>query len=127
MSTWLKIVTVWILALAIPAQGLAAAAMVHCGASHERMHGGAAQAQAQAAESLHHEHAGASTPTDKFTDLAQYKCGACGSCCPAAAMPAFLLTVPESKPVAQWDALPLHGRIGFVTDGPDRPPRPVLA
>jgi hypothetical protein len=142
----LKFVIVWLLALAIPAQGLAAATMAHCGASHQRMHAAGAQAESHATDHHRQQHshqheAGAvrsadrhvavsshaTTEPDKFSDLGQYKCGVCGSCCSAAAMPGFSLALPESAPVAQWEAVRFHAYIVFVTDGPDRPPRPILA
>ena len=150
MVGFVRFVVVWLLALALPAQGLAAATMVHCAATHERMHAAATHAPAHAADHQHHhrhhhdhEHGvGAASPgdlhaspaadkagagADSFPDLGQYKCGACGSCCSAAAMPGFALIVPAPPAVAQWEAVGFHGRIVFVTDGPERPPRPFLA
>jgi hypothetical protein len=116
--------------------------MIHCGSSHQRMHGAGSSGNNQAHEHHHamdhgaaptgadHHHtaaADASAQPDKYADLAQFKCSACGSCCSSAAMPGCSLAVPEPTPVVHWQSVHFVARFGFVTDGPDRPPRPVLA
>lgn len=148
MAVLRKLAMVWLLALAIPVQGLAAATMVHCGSSHQRMHAAVAPGHshagshhalerqhamdhgAVAADAADHHHASvaeAAAEPDKYSELAQYKCSACGACCSVAAMPGFSLTVPEPTPVVQWQVAHCLARFGFVTDGPERPPRLILA
>ena len=145
MTAWLRLPMLWLLALAIPAQGFAAAAMVHCDQSHQRMHRALAQAQAQHADNGQHprghslaatglgvesahavQHLGTHAP-DKLTDLGHYKCGACGACCSSVAMPGFALNLPETTPIVQWKLVRFQGHTGFITGGPDRPPRPSFA
>jgi hypothetical protein len=122
-----------LLALALPAQGLANAAMLHCGSSHERMH--TTQVAPQTAD--HHAHHGAAADhaehaghgpvaPDKLTDLGQYKCSSCASCCAGMALPSAVpqLVVPE--PGATVFAADAPGVVVFATDGPDRPPRSLL-
>ena len=148
MAVLCKLVMLWLLALAIPVQGLAAATMVHCESSHQRMHDAVAPGHSHAgshhahghhhaldhgdvaADAADHHHASAAEPPaepDKYSDLAQYKCSACGACCSVAAMLGFSLTVPEPALVVQWRAAHFLARFGFITDGPERPPRTVLA
>jgi hypothetical protein len=69
MSSWVRIALMWLLAIALPVQGWAAATMFHCGPSHHRM---AAQAAAAHDAAPHHaegsgphgikSHAGQSQP-----------------------------------------------------------------
>ena len=151
MATLRRFVMLWLLALAIPLQGLAAATMVHCGSSHQRMHDAVALAHSHAESSAHHHsHRGghgvdhavsmadasdhhheaaadASADPDKYSDLAQYTCSACGACCSVAALPAFALRVPTPNAVVQWEAVHFLARFGYFTDAPERPPRPILA
>lgn len=130
-----------LLALALPAQGLANAGMLHCGSSHERMHTTRMVAPPAAD---HHQHHGAAADhthdadhaehaahqpvsTDKLTDLGQYKCSSCASCCAGTALPSAVpqLVVPE--PATTVFAADAPGVAAFATDGPDRPPRSLLA
>lgn len=146
-----RFVLLWLLALAIPLQGLAAATMVHCGSSHQRMHDALVPAHSDGGSSTHHHsHGGghgvnhaasmadatdlhhaavadASAEPDKYSDLAQYKCSACGACCSVAALPAFSLSVPTPSAVVQWEAVHFLARFGYFTEPPERPPRPILA
>jgi hypothetical protein len=147
MAILRRFVMLWLLALAIPLQGLAAATMVHCGSSHQRMHDAVAPAHSHGGSSSHHHSHGvdhavsmanatdhhdaaaadASADPDKYSDLAQYKCSACGACCSVAALPAFSLSVPTPDAVVQWEAVHFLARFGYFTDAPERPPRPILA
>jgi hypothetical protein len=133
---------IWLLVLAIPAQGAAAATMAFCGPKHQ---GGVAADQVAAAGHVHggleataaHEHprAGANGLVADEVDVAaevqavspdQHKCSLCGSCCSTGALmgavptlhvvdfapTAFLLVVASVDP--------------YAADGPDRPPRNLL-
>ena len=134
MRRWLRFVMACLVALALPAQGLANATMLHCGSSHERMH--TAQTAPQAAD--HHAHHGDAADhaahashepvsPDKLTDLGQYKCSSCASCCAGMALFSTMpqLVVPELGATVFAALTP--GIAAFATDGPDRPPRRFLA
>jgi hypothetical protein len=141
MHAWFRWVVACLLALALPAQGLANAAMLHCGSSHERMHTAQA-ASPQAAE--HHQHHGAApehphgadhaehtshqpASPDKLTDLGQYKCSSCASCCAGIALPSTMPQLVAPELGATPFAAIAPGVAAFATDGPDRPPRSSLA
>lgn len=138
MCAWLKYVMACLLALALPAQGLANATMLHCGSSHQRMH--TAQAAAPQASDLHQHHGAAAghqhtaeqakhepVSPDKLTDLGQYKCSSCASCCAGIALLSAMpqLEAPEVGATAFAAVAP--GVAPFATSGPDRPPRSLIA
>jgi hypothetical protein len=59
MLVWRRLFLVWLLALALPVQGIAGAAMAHCGASHQRMAAGLQAApHAHEGAAAGHRHAG---------------------------------------------------------------------
>ena len=146
----LRIALMWLLVLAIPAQGFAAASMVHCGSGH----GGTLQTHSHAVHShdgavasavphVHdHEAAASSDPDDADVvtsrgdrhvakaatarQLTKASCSACASCCTTAARPSPLMTF-EAAPVHDFFA-PLAPRTvaAFLTGSPERPPRSIL-
>jgi hypothetical protein len=135
-------VMMWLLLLALPLQGFAAATMLHCGPNHHRMsEASAPTASHDPAAHRHHTegtaadpHAPASVavadpgawPHDLGT-LAKFKCSACAACCMGAALPAAALVFPASaRAIAPAFFVPAS-HVGFFTDGPDRPPRLFLA
>ena len=104
MRSWVRIVIVWLLALALPVQALASATMLHCGPSHQRMHASSLGTTPHAA--AHHDHAqhqAASAPDHDaargapLADLGKYKCSACASCGSAYALPSSMpvIAAPE--------------------------------
>ncbi len=147
MLSWLKLVTLWLLAFALPVQGWAAAAMVHCERSHR--HADGVVHVHDTGETHHHSQAVAgddvreqavtgsvagdirvrltSSKTANLADLGNHSCSACGACCSPAAMPTMAIHVADPAPSARWIPEATYGRIGFVTSGPDRPPRLILA
>ncbi len=139
MRVWLKFVMACLLALALPAQGLANAAMLHCGTSHQRMHTAQAVAPQAADQAAHHpaQHGAAADRTersdhhlvspDKLTDLGQYKCSSCASCCAGIALLSAMPQLVVPKPGATVFAVVAPGIAAFATDGPDRPPRSLFA
>jgi hypothetical protein len=160
----IRTLLIWWLALALPAQGVAAATMALCGPNHH----GAAQAAPSPradAEAAHHGsavqaldphhaahdgagHAGhpgahhgaphaeaaqadegpssAQAPT-KLKPADSHKCSACASCCSAAALPASAPAVAEPEHGATVFATLEPSVEPFAADGPDRPPRTILA
>lgn len=144
MGLFVRTLLVWSLILAIPVQGAAAATMAFCGPNH---HGGAApRAEVSATDAQHSHHGDAlldhefdadatadALSTDdvsvivKASQAAKQKCSACASCC---SLGAILTTVPvvpatDSAPTVFITVVPTVDP--FAADGPDRPPRNVLA
>lgn len=133
----------WLLLLALPSQGFAAATMINCGPNHHRM-ASAVMAEMPAT----HQHAGAGPhqhsmeavgdhhdSVSNFSDapsvhhldkLMKFKCSACAACCMGAAMPTAAVTFKAFPPAIAPDSIVPITHVGFVTDGPDRPPRILL-
>lgn len=130
----------WLLLLALPLQGFAAATMINCGPNHHRMASAAMadtpDAHKHAARGQHHHpmdaagdhHDAASNDNDASSvhhldKFMKFKCSACAACCMGAAMPTAAVTFKAFPPAMTPDSLVLTSHVGFVTDGPDRPPR----
>ena len=154
MGLLIRALLIWLLVLAIPAQGAAAATMALCGPNH---HSGGASAQMQAtapASHAHHngavasahEHLQATAAADenspassvsstsaaavavaKVSDVSKHKCSVCASCCSVGAILSSVLAVPAPifTPTVFCAVVPSVDT--FAADGPDRPPRMVLA
>ncbi len=120
MQVWRQFLIAVLVALALPVQGLANAVMLNCGPSHQRMQAVVSghAAHAQHAEHAHHDSAApphsqaahhadtaavagddAGSP-DTLTDLGQFKCSACASCCSGLALLRALPQVPAPDAVA---------------------------
>ena len=142
----LRMFLAWLLLLAIPLQGLAAASMLHCGsgsgaAAESRTaagpyqhshHGDQALAESHDLSHQHagHDHAadgvdsagGGSTDAGTLPD-AGHKCSVCAACCHGAAISdtagiAPAAAAPQAVRVEPFVAV--HSRPGSV---PDKPPR----
>lgn len=136
----------WLLLLALPLQGFAAATMVNCGPNHHRMWEASAAAQVPS-----HGHAGhgdphhamgtaevehttaSSAPASEGSSaahdlgtLSKFKCSACAACCMGAALPTATLTFASVAPATVPTFFVPVSHVGFFTDGPDRPPRLFL-
>jgi hypothetical protein len=127
----------WLLVLALPAQGVAAATMVFCGPIHQRM-ALAGQVQAATVHATHEQHkahhrvaadAGHQDSAKSAQELPtdQYSCSTCAACCSATAISAPAFHIPDlafvsSNPVPA----PASSFSGFVPDGPEHPPRSIL-
>ncbi len=145
MQVWLKLLVVWLIAIALPVQGMAGVTMAHCGSSDERM-GAAMQAtqhrhaDQDVGAAQHHD---ADTPgvaklaghdtatqtktqTGKLSDQAQYKCSSCASCCAGSALPSATPHLPQVKAAPAVFAEELVTVDAIASDGPDRPPRTHL-
>lgn len=144
MGVVLRTLLVWLVVLAVPLQGAAAASMAFCGAAHP---GGAAAAPAVDLSAVEHAHGGgadaghhlaadASTQAVGSADgsslpkaghAAEQTCSVCASCCSSGAILATLQPVPAPDP-APTLFTPVVATVGaFAVDGPDRPPRSVHA
>ncbi len=154
MKIWLRLLIVCFIAVALPVQGMAGVSMAHCGSTHERMgtdrhtppqrhadhdagvshqHGAKAAAAAaaddmagRAAQADPYTATAAKTPSDPLSDLAQYKCSSCATCCAGAALPCSTPRLPElaAAPTVFVEALVTVDAL--ASDGPDRPPRNPL-
>lgn len=145
----IRILLIWLMALAIPVQGIAASAMLHCGpnhstqagqvqsdvAVHHAQHGHAGQTGAH--EDKDNTAAGPSTAASGYdadsgsrstdvTKLVKFKCSACASCCSAVAILHSVPAISVVEIVSDRDSSPVADLPGFVTDGPERPPRIAL-
>ena len=148
MGLLIRTLLVWLLVLAVPAQGAAAVTMAFCGPNH---HGGSAAASAQQAgpaELLNHHSDGQSTPghhemaaqadesdsasaspatSSPGSHAVKQKCSACASCCSLGAILSPPLAVPAPAVTPTVFSVVVPTVSAFAADGPDRPPRIVLA
>lgn len=144
MRSSLRSLLIWLMALALPIQAVAAAGMQHCGATHRLMQVGSAAAVALDAhdrvhEAVLHQHGdagldvetSAGDPSDaglSSTALGDdYTCSACANCCSAAPLPASKAQLPAPAVEAHAAALPATNIDSFMPGGIERPPRPFLA
>jgi hypothetical protein len=145
MQLWLKLLIVWFIAIALPVQGMAGVTMAHCGSSHERMGAAVEATQHRHANhdsgAAHHHDADAAdvaTPVGhepatqakaqpgQLSDLAQYKCSSCASCCAGSAPPPAMPCLPQANAAPEVFAEERVSVDAFASDGPDRPPRTHL-
>jgi hypothetical protein len=135
---------IWLLVLALPAQGAMAATMAFCGPNHHAAAYAAAAKLGAQAEHEHHEHAThaaihvadgqdsetasveSATP-EPFAQSDMQKCSVCASCCSAAAIQSTVAKLPSFEPAATVFATVAAAVEPFAADGPDRPPRHLLA
>jgi len=150
---------IWLVMLAIPTQGIAAATMLSCGPNQHRSQMGAESvidasradgfAKQHAGERAQHHHvhathdahdtaAGsdsavsvqATQDVSGMGDLdksAKATCSACAACCSAAAIASPAVSLPAMKSSSAPILVAFLPPVGFVTDGPRRPPRSFLA
>jgi len=145
MQVWLRLLVVWFIAIALPVQGMAGVTMAHCGSSHERMAAAAQVTPHQHANhdaGVAHHHDGDSAhgtdavdhtkaaqdpvKSDKMSNLAQYKCSSCASCCAGSALPSAMPRIPQVAATPAVFAEEMVSVDAFASDGPDRPPRTHL-
>jgi hypothetical protein len=144
MRSSLRSLLIWLMALALPIQAVAAASMQHCGAAHRLMQVGSAAAVVldvhdHVHEAVPHQHGdagldvemSAGDPSDEgpnYTALGDdYTCSACANCCSAVALPASMVRLPAPPIAAHAAALPATNIDSFMPGGIDRPPRAFLA
>ncbi len=117
MKMWLRLTLIWLLALALPAQGLAAATMAFCPLHH-------AAPAALVGLAAAPEHCGDAASAQQADG---HKCSACAAgcaaCCSAAAMHSIALQVLEPSLAPQVFAAVLGAVKNHSPSGPERPPR----
>ena len=120
MKTLVKFITVWLLLFAVPAQTLAAAAMMACAPSQPM------SSHAQMTQAEHADMAAMPCCPDKTDQTSQpvKQCAACTACCIGVAMTgvpvgiqAPTLFVSAPNPVYRFS---FHS---FVSSTPERPPQ----
>jgi len=127
MQRLLKLWLMCVIALAIPAKGLAAASMLDCGPAHRSSQ----QVFAGHDHSAHLQHqasgeAGEQSP-DTLDPMPTFKCSACSSCCTAAALPGAALSLDSAQLLDVFTLVAPPAAAAFFTTGPERPPRVLLA
>ena len=144
MALPIRTLLIWLLALALPAQAVAAATMAFCGPQHAHE---AVAAQPHSATPAQHAHDEAGGPNHSHADAGlaagelaapadasaepgsagKPKCSACASCCSAGAIAQTPLSVPSAAPGrAEFSDL-VTGVSTLALAGPERPPRSPLA
>ncbi|MCI4427850.1 MAG: hypothetical protein JHC40_01645 [Burkholderiales bacterium] len=141
MLSFVRTLLIWLLALAVPAQAVAAATMAFCGPGHQgrvvqpgSTSNGRHHHDATKAEHSHVQHPvlhgeGLASPggehsasTDRM-HADSHKCSACASCCSALAL-ASVIEMPACPEFAatRFDCVAPSVE-KFSAEGPDRPPR----
>jgi len=147
MRKLIRLALLWLVALALPLQGVAAATMLHCHPAHHRDAASTAHDHHHGAADQRHDHAlhGVSHTGDLTAhetqaadedtsdgargadSLNKVSCSACAACSSGVALPTtpVFLSPPAlihgPSPALSFDAAV------FLTDGPERPPRTPLA
>lgn len=125
----------WLLLLALPLQGFAAATMLNCGPNHHRMlaaaTAGSTRVHAHAAVD-HHEMAKVGGGSDlssvhHLDKVTKFKCSACAACCLGAALPTAAIAIVFIPPAATLAVFVSASHVDFLSGGLDRPPRLLLA
>ena len=154
MNRFVRRFVTCLLVLALPVQGLAASTMSLCGAGHhgasEVIEGGHEHASHMHASDLEvgandvpaasdsegHDpamRASASHDRSTFSPLpaepvkGMGKCSACAACCMVAFLPTSVIAFTAQAPSHALPVIESTIRVGFFTEGPDRPPRRSLA
>jgi hypothetical protein len=127
-----RIAMMCLLAVALPLQGSVAATLRVCGPGHDRMAVAAAAIAGHDHAAHHHDDAVASAhdadaTTQDLHKSAQHKCSACAACCVTAALPASVLRFEAVADAAAPPSAFFSSPVAFLTDGPERPPRLLLA
>ncbi|SDY87201.1 hypothetical protein SAMN04515617_12625 [Collimonas sp. OK242] len=127
----LKNLLILLLALTLPIQGYAAAAMVFCGSEKIT----AASAAGDGDATAHHMHAqNADLPSKarhgghehSAQDKNSSSCSSCAACCVGAIPMQSALPAAQALPAMHFTQLPLSGFVGYTPENPERPPS-VLA
>jgi hypothetical protein len=140
MHLVVRCLLIWLMALAVPLQGVAAANLRYCMPVHERMQEtGTAHADGSSHAVPSHRHLPgdhASDASDAAHDAGPHdaaegfkagKCSACAACCVALGLPADAVQVPVVPADAFIARLRVAAPPSFVPGGLDRPPRTYLA
>ena len=133
MNAVVRVLLMWLLAVALPVQGVTAATMQFCGPGHHPQ-----TQQVQAAGHVHgaaHDeadghHAGSASKAAAASDPAQHgqqKCSACAACCAGSALPPAAIVLPVVKPAIERVTVVPSAYVGPDVAGLEKPPRSNLA
>lgn len=141
MRLTIRLLLVWLLALALPLQGLAAASLRHCAPAGDAVHGSVAAHEHGPGQTqpMAHDHAAmaaaegtavaatvaadAAQPSSVQAAFSAAKCSACAACCAALGLPAGTVKVPPAAGTAVVLRPVPTALASFVPAGLDRPPR----
>lgn len=136
MTRTLRSVLTWLLLVAVPLQGYAAAGMLFCGAVGERAPVAAGvehhHDHATSALDVTHHHAATAGASDEgaawdLHDVMHGKCSACSSCCSVAALPSAPMASAVFEPRATSFIEYERADTGRGSARLERPPRLNLA
>jgi hypothetical protein len=127
MCRLFRFVLLWMLALALPLQGMAAAANMHCSGEYHAAaartitaHGTAAE---HAAQPLQHVHVADGAKAETQPHSATHSCSACASCCAGFALLSAPLEVAAPEPAGETSTPARAGAVSVADGAPEKPPR----
>ncbi len=121
MARLLRWTLAWLLAVALPLQGVSAATMLACGTVPHAHSTPAAHPEAHA-----HGH-GHGDVSSKPHPATGHACSVCASCCVGAAVPPLPVSIGSSPLGSELPPFLAPRPNAFVGDGLERPPKPFLA
>jgi len=144
MRALAQLIVMWLIALALPIQGVAAATRLHCGSAmpaqlptlhsaqahpHDEAAGAVPAVAHVPAHSGHHPGVAvddaSNAPPSHHHAGDKSSCSACAFCCSPLALPVtpvLLASRPDADTLSAARPVPI---VVFLTDGPERPPRTI--
>ena len=145
MHKFARLLLLWLIAIALPVQGVFAGTLQHCvggehqvalenGFSSALSHGEAIDSDAHNDIHATHSHAGMHTHVEPSSSNHSHhgaglkgSCSACAACCSSAAPPPTPVVLIPQRAEHAVPVFVAFGVVTFVTGGPERPPRITLA
>ena len=129
-----RLALMFLLAIALPLQGVGAATMIACG-SGPHVHAHAVAHDHHAMDSVGHADAGphgmnmahSHGGKSDLAGSALHKCSVCASCCVGAAVPSRAIAFDTVKLTDRFAPLVARSVPAYVSEGLERPPRAFLA
>lgn len=132
MSAVVRVLLMWLLVVALPMQGVAAATMQFCGPGHHPQRVQAADdghvaAHADEADAHHALSADKATGAGDLSQHGKLKCSACAACCAGSALPPAAIALPFVKPTIERVSVVPPTYVGPDALALEKPPRYSLA
>ena len=144
MHQFARLFLLWIIAIALPVQGVFAGSMQHCVGSehqvafedsspdahpHDEALGGDEHSghHHMHAHAEMHQHADQSGSSHSHHAGLKGSCSACAACCSSTAPPPTTIVLVPQQVEQSVSSFVSFAVVTFVTDGPERPPRITLA
>ena len=145
MQKFSRLFLLWIIALALPVQGVFAATLQHCvGGEHQvasadrfssaHSHDEAVVGDVHADVHATHSHPAMRAHVEHSSSSASHhgtglkgSCSACAACCSSAAPPPTPVVLVAQRAEHAVPTFASFAVVTFVTEGPERPPRITLA